>query len=85
MMYFHALYTGTVPWATSIGSLLSASVVASSVSLAGEADLPRTGTIPFISSTGAVAQSEAVASGTPMAGPGNFLPCGPYHAGEEVA
>lgn len=84
MTYFHALYTGTVPWATSNGSLLSMMVKVSPVVLSGEAEPTWTGTIPFVFSLGSLAMAEMVASGLVQDGQGYSFPCGVYHAGEEV-
>jgi hypothetical protein len=83
-MYFHALYTGTVPWDTSNGSLLSMMVKVSPAVLSGEAEPTWTGTIPFISSPGFLAMAEIVTSGLAQDGRGYSFPCGVYHAGEEV-
>lgn len=84
-MYSHALYTGTAPRVTSTGSLFSVIARTSSIGLTGEADPPRAGTIPFVSSPGSLATAETVASGAHPDGQGLSFPCGPYHAGEEVA
>ena len=84
-MYLHALFTGMVPWATSNGSLLSVVARASPILLAGEADPPQAGTMPFISSLWTLTPAGTVASGSTQTGRGQQFPCGPYHAGEEVA
>jgi hypothetical protein len=83
-MYFHALYTGTVPWSTSAGSLVTVVARASPALLVGEADLPKAGTLPFISAAGSLARVNVDSAGVTAAGHGQAIPCGPYHAGEEV-
>ncbi len=84
-MYFHALYAGTVPWAASNGSLLSVTARASPTLVTGDADPPRAGTMPFAYSPGFLVSAGATASGAAQTGQGYSFPCGPYHAGEEVA
>lgn len=84
-MYFHALYTGTVPWSTSAGSLVTVVARASPALLVGEADLPKAGTLPFISTIGSLVRKDVDSAGMTKTGYGQAIPCGPYHAGEEVA
>jgi len=83
-MYSHALYTGTIPWSTSTGNLLSAYTRASPALSAGEADPPRAGTLPFVSAAGSLARENVDYTGIAVSGRGQAFPCGPYHAGEEV-
>ncbi|ACV64919.1 hypothetical protein Dtox_4252 [Desulfofarcimen acetoxidans DSM 771] len=83
-MFIHALYAGTVPWNTSTGSLFSATIRASPVLLAGEADPPMTGTFPFVSIAGSLARKNVDSSGSASSGYCQTVPCGTVHAGEEV-
>jgi hypothetical protein len=83
-MYFHALYTGTVPKYTSNGSLLFMKARVAPTGMTGESMFPHAGTMPFVSTSGVLAVSEAITSGTRQTGRGLSFPCGPHHAGEEV-
>ena len=83
-MYFHALYAGTVPWSTSTGSFVITVVRASPTQTVGISEQPMAGTLPFISTIGSLVRKDVDSAGVTKTGHGQAIPCGPYHAGEEV-